>query len=244
MLIAKHIYASRFLRTLVFFLSAGLTAQSAANECLDLMPYDTVADGLPKVCQSSFNGVSSDYSCQNYRSGEIRYQVLYRGGLSPRAIIQLNSDGSQQLLSSPLFGDRRLRCPLNPPAGIPEYAVHRGIGVCHDDNDSLVACSVFEHAMARQPEVHRFMTFYVSDGELPVTIDAQIAGINNDAMVAEFAFQLGMSMWETECCAEQAVDYLAYAYRLFPRTAAYREAYRHSRAVLAIQELNVKEADL
>lgn len=228
----------KVMKTIAASMLLGLAGQAAANECLDLLPYDTVADGLPEICQSSFNGVKKNYSCQDYRSGENRYRVLYRGGLHPKAIIQLNSDDSFYLVSSPLFGDRKLRCPLRPPEGIPQYAVHRGIGVCQDDDDQLVACSVFEHAAARQTEAHRFMTFYNSDEKQPVTVDAQVAGTNNDAIVAEMAFQIGMSLWDTECCAEQAVEYLEYAYRLFPRAEAYRKAYRRSRISLALKQLD------
>ncbi len=215
-----------------------LTNYAVANECLDLFPYDTVADGHSKICQSDFNGISNHYSCQDYRSGETRYRVLYRGGLTPKAVIQINSDNNVQLISAPLFGDPRLRCPLSPPSGIPKHAEHRGIGICHDDHDRMVACSVFEHAAARQTEATRYMTFFDSHDRPTVTIDAQIATSNDDAMVAELAFQIGMSLWDTECCAEQAVEYLKQAYKLFPRAEAYRTAYRRSRAILALKELS------
>ena len=208
-----------------------------ANECLDLFPYDTVADGQSKICQSNFNGINKHYSCQDYRSGETRYRVLYRGGLTPKAVIQLNSDNTVRLLSAPSFGDRRLRCPLSPPSGIPKYAVHRGTGICHDDADRMVACSVFEHAAARQIEAIRYFTYFDTQEKAAVTIDSQIANSNDDAMVAELAFQIGMSLWDTECCAEQAVEYLEQAYKLFPRAEAYRTAYRRSRAIMAMKEL-------
>mgnify|MGYP007059378624 CR=1 FL=1 len=215
-----------------------LTGSVNANECLNLMPYDTVADGLPHICQSSFNGVENSYSCQDYRFNNTRYRVLYRGGVTPKAVIELTRNDNYYLLSAPLFGDERLRCPLKPPAGIPQHATHRGTGVCYDENDEMVACSVFEHAAARETEAHRFMTFYHPSSEQPVTIDAQIAGNNEDALVAEIAFQIGMSLWDSECCTEQAVDYLAYAYRLFPRNDLYKTAYRRSRATLELQALS------
>lgn len=231
-------YIGTFLKTMFASLVLGLASQATANQCLDLLPYDTIADGLPSVCHSSFTGIDKKYSCQDYRSGDTRYRVLYRGGVYPKAVLQINPDNTSHLVSSPLFGNHKLRCPLTPPDGIPQHAVHRGMGVCHDDNDQLVACSVFEHAAARQTEAHRFMTFYHSGDEQSVSIDAQVAGTNNDAIVAEMAFQIGMSLWDTECCAEQAVEYLEYAYRLFPRAAAYRKAYRHSRVSLALKQLD------
>jgi hypothetical protein len=238
MLILRWSTIRTFLKTMLAGLVLGLASQVSANQCLDLLPYDTVEDGLPSVCQSSFTGIKKNYSCQDYRSGETRYRVLYRGGIYPKAVIQINPDNTRHLVSSSLFGNHKLRCPLKPPQGVPQHAVHRGMGVCQDDNDQLVACSVFEHAKARQTEAYRFMTFYHSDEEPSVSIDAQVAGDNDDAIVAEMAFQIGMSLWDTECCAEQAVKYLEYAYRLFPRAEAYRKAYRHSRASLALRQLD------
>lgn len=226
---------------LLVALTLVLSAQANANQCLDLMPYDTVADGFPHICQSSFNGVTNDYSCQNYRSGETRYRVLYRGGTKPKAVIRINADKSVRLLSAPLFGDKRLDCPLTAPAGIPAHAKHRGTGVCYDDRDQKVACSVFEYAAARQTEAHRYMTFYTEDPEQPLLTDAQTLRNDVDAMAAELAYQIGMALWNSECCAEQAIEYLAQAYHLFPRTEAYKAAYRHSRATLAIQELDSQQ---
>lgn len=224
-------------RWLVAVLVTLFTYPVSANQCLNLLPDDVTAEGLPTICQSRFTGVTNTYSCQDYRSGDSHYRILYRGGVYPKAVIQLNADDSYVLLSAPLFGNPRLRCPLKPPAGIPEHAVHRGLGVCHDDADELVSCSVFEYAAARESQAHRYMTFYTEGGETPVVIDAHIAGDNDDAMVAELAYQIGMSLWDSECCSEQAVAYLAYAYRLFPRAEAYKTAYRRSRAILAIREL-------
>lgn len=209
------------------------TGYAGANDCLKLLPDDTTVDGQPHVCQSAFNGVTRHYSCQDYRSGNTHYRVLYRGGVTPKAVLQFDAHAPYRVVSSPLYGDARLGCPLKPPASMPQHAIHRGLGVCHDAQDRPVACSVYEHAAPRLRVTHRYMTFYTADENDPVRIDTQIAGANDDAMVAELAFQLGMSLWETECCAEQAVDYLAYAYRLFPRADAYRSAYHRSRAMLA-----------
>ena len=233
----------KFLQATICGVALLFACQAVGNECLNLLPDDAVVDGLPKVCQSSYNGMNNQYSCQDYRSGELQYRVLYKGGLHPKAVLQLNSDSSFHLLSAPLFGNPKLHCPLRPPAGIPEYAIHRGTGICYDDDDRQVACSVFEYAPARQTVRQRYMTFYGADERQPVSIDAHVAGSNEDAMVAEIAFQIGMNLWDSECCAEQAVEYLAYAYQLFPRTEAYLKAYRHSRATLAIQELSSGRAN-
>lgn len=215
------------------------TAHAGANDCLRLLPDDITVEGRPHVCQSDFNGIAHDYSCVDYRSGDTQYRVLYRGGLTPKAILRFDTGAAgHQLVSSPLYGDSRLHCPLKAPAGISLHARHQGIGICHDASDQPVVCSVYEHAAPRQPDRHRYMVFYPADASSPVRIEAQVAGANDNAMVAEIAYQLGMSLWVTECCTEQAVAYLAYAYRLFPRAEAYRSAYHRSRAMLASREQN------
>lgn len=223
------------IRCLLSLLALFFTTHAAANECLNLFPYDTVEDGLPKICQSAFNGVPSDYSCQDYRSGENQYRVLYKGGRTPKAILALNSNGSEQLLSSPLFGNQKLKCPLKAPAGVPKYATHRGIGICRDENDKPVACSIFLYAAARDTNLHSYMVFYPKNKQEKMRVDVSDAGKNENAMAAEIAFQIGMTLWETECCSEQAVPYLAYAYHLFPRSETYRHAYQLGRAELALK---------
>ena len=237
MLLLKTTLLKRYQKIIVGCLFLLLANFVSANECLDLLPYDTVAEGHSKICQSSFNGLNYHYSCQDYRSGDTRYRVLYRGGLTPKAVLQFNPDNSIELISAPLFGNDRLRCPLSPPEGVPRHAVHRGTGVCHDDDERLVVCSVFEYAAARQMDATRYMTFFDAH-KSSLTIDRQFANSNEDAMVAELAFQIGMSLWDTECCAEQAVAYLEQAYNLFPRLEAYRAAFRRSRVILALKDLN------
>jgi hypothetical protein len=208
-------------------------AHAAANECLNLFPYDVKEDGPPKICQSALTGTASNYSCQDYRSGTTRYRVLYKGGRTAKAVLAFKADGSEQVLSSPFRGDAKLNCPLNPPTGVPKYAFHRGMGVCRDDKNMPVACSVFHYAAARQPVARLYMVYYPHNAQHKVQIEVEDAGANDDAMVAELAYQLGRSLLETSCCSDQAMKYLAYAYHLFPRAEIYRHAYQRSRALLA-----------
>lgn len=212
-------------------------APAMANECLNLFPYDVTEDGSPKICQSDFSGMKSNYSCQDYRSGKSHYRVLYKGGRTAKAVLALNPDGTEKVLSSPLRGDPRLNCPLKSPVGVPKYAIHRGMGVCRDENNMPMVCSIFQHAAARQAVAHLYMVYYPSDAQHKVHIDVEDAGANEDAMVAEIAYQLGQSLLQTTCCSEKAMHYLAYAYRLFPRSETYRHAYQRSRALLAFGNL-------
>ena len=212
----------------IFYIS-----QAAANECLNLFPYDVKEEGLPKICTSDFTGKTARYGCQDYRSGENRYRVLYRGGRSAKAVLALDNDGSEHVMSSPQRGDQSLNCPLNAPAGVPKYANHRGVGVCQDEMNRPIACSIFQYAAARQPLEHLYMVYYPNAEQEPVQIDVEDAGKNEDAMVAEIAYQLGRSLLQTSCCNDRAMQYLAFAYRLFPRSETYRHAYQRSRAMLA-----------
>jgi hypothetical protein len=212
-------------------------SHAAANECLNLFPYDVTEDGQPKICQSAFSGTQASYGCQDYRSGENRYRVLYKGGRTPKAVLALNADGAEQILSSPLHGDPKLNCPLKAPKGIPAYASHRGIGVCRDDTNQQVACSIFQYAAARQTQTHLYMVFYPNDKQHTIQVAVEDAGVNENAMVAEIAYQLGKSLSHTTCCGDEAVQYFAYAYHLFPRSETYRHAYQISRAQLAMSNL-------
>lgn len=203
-----------------------------ANECLQVLPINSVEDGIPKVCQSDFTGSKLDYVCQDYRVGEQRYQVLYRGGVTPKAILQVEGNNKYQVMT---LNTWKATCHLPAPPGIPSHALHRGIGLCLDQNDKPVPCSIYEHAEARQPARYRHMVFYKTDdkGYGEISIETKVIDSNNDAMAAELAYQIGISLSQTECCANQAIKYLAYAHQLFPHAKVYREAYQHELSILA-----------
>ncbi len=199
------------------------------NECKSLLPADAAPAGSLKICTSSFNGVSDQYSCQDYKTVEHNYRVLYKSGLIPKAIVSLDKSGNENLMWSTFFEDRPVRCPLLPPAGISIHAKHMGVGVCFDDEDKKVPCSVYQHAVARDKEAYRYMVFYSPDGKGAQIVDQQYAGNNNDAMVAEIAYQIGVQLLNTECCSERAIYYLKYAFTLFPQTPDYRAAYNSAK---------------
>jgi hypothetical protein len=206
-----------------------------ANECLQMLPANTIKDGIPKVCQSDFSGTKLDYVCQDYRAGEQHYQVLYQGGVTPKAILRTNTDNRV----TPMAINANA-CPLPAPTGIPSHALHRGIGLCLDQNDDTVPCSIYEHAEAREPVQYRHMVFYKHNKpeQNKVSIETQVIDANHDAMAAELAYQIGISLSQTECCADQAIEYLAYAHQLFPHANVYRKAYQLSLNNLASNEVN------
>ncbi len=226
-------FAGMVLRLMLSVFAMFYLAQAMANECLNLFPYDVAEDGTPKICQSAFSGMTSTYGCQDYRSGENRYRVLYKGGSTAKAVLTIAPDGTEQVMSSPLRGNQNLNCPLKAPAGVPKYAHHRGIGICRDENNTPMACSIYQYSGARQPLSHIYMVYYTTDNQQEMHIDVEDAGANEDAMVAEIAYQIGQSLMKTTCCSDRAMQYLAYAHRLFPRSETYRHAYQRSRAMLA-----------
>lgn len=192
--------------------------------------------GQPKLCQFSYTGISKQYSCQDYRGNEQIYRIIYLGGTVPKAILSLDAQNKEHLVWSPTFGDQNLAWPLPAPKGVPTEAVHYGSGVCQDEYGEKIACSVYEHRVARKAEYHRYMVFYAPDGSGPTHIDEQVAGENHNAMLAELAYQLGLSLFNTDCCSEQAMAYLELAQSLFPNAMVYQKAYEHAKSVLVAGE--------
>lgn len=212
-------------------LSAGT---ASANECFSKFPAGTAPVDNVKICQSGFTGLQDRYSCQGYRKGDQHFRVIYKGGLEPKAIVKLDAKGKEQLIWSPSFGDHKMRCPLPAPAAIPKHAIHRGLGICQDAGDANIPCSVYEHTQARQSRAWRYLVFYHPNRtELAHQMPA---GDNQDAMVAELAYQLGLSLLETRCCSEQASAYLEHAHRLFPKATAYRAGYLQALKQVAVNE--------
>lgn len=207
-----------------------------ANQCHNFLPAGAQPVGYLKLCESSYTGYWQQYTCQDYQANQQRFRIIYRGGLIPKAIVSLNRWQQENLIWSPVFGDKRMSCPLAPPKGMPATAAHRGTGICQDDNDANVPCSVYEHKQARKTEYHRYMVFYTANGSGTRIIDAHVAGKNKNAMVAELAYQFGRNLLDSNCCSEQAMEYLALAYQLFPKAEEYHSAYQQAREQLAIDE--------
>ena len=202
-----------------------LGAQAYANECLSQMSNGARPVDQVKLCHSSFTGIKTQYSCQDYQEGKTVFRVLYKGGLEPKAIIKLDKHQAEHLVWSPSFGDHRMRCPLPAPASVPKFARHRGLGICTDDHNANIPCSVYENNRARESRTWRYLVFYQADGESTQIAHRMAIADNRDAMVAELAYQMGLSLLETSCCSDKAAAYLEHAHRLFPRASAYRLGY-------------------
>lgn len=225
------------LRTsLITVLLLAVNNLAIANECMSKMPAGIKPAGQVKLCHSDYTGLKVRYSCQDYQKGDKHFRVLYNGGLAPKAILKISSSGQERLIYSPSWGDQKMNCPLNAPDNIPTHANHRGLGICMDENDADIPCSVYEHTRARQTRTWRYLVFYRNTGKSEVA-HRMVAGDNHDAMVAEIAYQLGLSLLETSCCSEQATAYLGHAHRMFPKVTLYRTGYLDA----LLQQLAVNE---
>ena len=229
-----HSTAAR-LAAVLLLLAFGLLASTSvvAEGCPTLLPAHAVAVSHPTLCQSHLMGDNTLYSCQDYRSPQGRFRVLFKGGQVPRAVVHIDAQGSEHLVWTRKTAGELPACSLVPPDALPAEAIHRGTGVCYDDDERAVPCSMFEHAMPRQEDFFRYLVYYFPDRPTEPVIEKFHAGRNENAIVAEFAYQMGLSLLNTHCCSEQAIGYLEYAYRLFPRADLYSSAYKEARFLLS-----------
>jgi len=211
-----------------------------ANECVNYIPNKAIAVNNLKVCQSAFSGITDTYSCQDYQTSENKYRVLYKGGILPKAIVALNEHQSEKLIWSTLFGDKKLSCPLIAPEGIHIHANHRGTGICTNNNDQMVPCSIYEHKASRKIKAHRYLVFYPENGATlqAINIETFVFDSTQDAMTAEIAYQIGLSLLDTQCCSQQAMHYLEYAYNLYPKANKYSKAYNNAKFNLSTNKIN------
>ncbi|MFV1983816.1 MAG: hypothetical protein ACC657_09795 [Thiohalomonadales bacterium] len=209
-----------------------------ANECMSYIQNKTITINGLKICESAYNGISDIYSCQDYQSADRNYRVLYKGGIVPKAIVVLNEQQQEKIIWATIFGDKKLHCPLIAPRGIHINAKHRGTGICTNDHDQFVPCSVYEHKVSRQIDSHRYLVFYPTNETNTnlIKVETYIFDATEDAMTAEIAYQFGLSLLDTECCSQQAMTYLEYAYHLYPKANKYSKAYNNAKFDLSINE--------
>ncbi len=205
------------------------------------MPIKTVAIHGLKICESAFNGISDNYSCQEYQSERQLFRVLYKGGALPKAIIAVTDEKHEELIWSSIFAGKKIDCPIVPPLGIHIHAKHLGTGICNDEFDHDVPCSVYEHNAPRRTESHRYLVLYPIEGSnaKKVKITTFIHDATVDTMTAEIAYQFGLSLLDSNCCSQQAMAYLEYAYHLYPKENKYSKAYNNARFNLSSLHVNV-----
>lgn len=212
---------------IVAIASLALMATPArASGCASFTSADARAQGELRLCQHPVEGVATTFACREYRNADFRYLLLFKGGPLPKAMLR---NGLPREVpdpgSAPGTEATRPLCRQSPPPGVPDSATYRGTGVCLDAHDRAVPCSVYEHALARSPHAMRYLVFYDPHGAGATHIDAQVAGDNTNALLAELAFQTGTQLVNSTCCSAQAQGYFAYALDLFPDEPDYRAAY-------------------
>lgn len=177
------------------------------------------------ICRGEQGAAAEPFACLHRRRGDRTQVLLYQGGPVPRAI--RTRDGTSNRSSEyRLSAHERqvLRFEAPRPASVPSAARYRGTGVCRDERDRPLPCSVFEHAAARQPEGTRYFVFYEPDGSGVRRIDVLSTGRNEHAFEAELAYQLGRALTQVDCCRDAARAWLAHAVTLFPDDPHYRAA--------------------
>lgn len=184
------------------------------------------------LCTSDHSGKKQTYSCRDYTENDVSYRLFFRGGSKPKAAARVDGRMPNEIYRH--YDISKLQLPVYqvaPPEGLPAGSRFIGSGVCRNEQNEPLPCGVFEHAPARDPYTYRYMVFYHDLGGGPVKIGKYIAGPNDNAIPAEFAYQTGLGLVQSSCCAAEGLAYLAYAHELFPDSREYRQAYERYQAI-------------
>jgi hypothetical protein len=210
----------------LFALLASLPAAKAGiNDCPAILPADAAPLGELRLCRAAGASPVELTACRNYGAGNHVFKIEFQGGVVPVSVRRLpaaSRPGEASSAAETVIDVGKRGCDLARPTGVPRTAVYRGTGVCREEHDRPLPCSVFEGASARQPVAMRYFAYYEPDGRGVRQIDALPAGPNDHALEAELAFQLGQALAATECCREEARGYVAHAAGLFPADSIYR----------------------
>lgn len=198
-----------------------------ADSCLNYISADAEAIGEFAICRVNHQGKSATYACQRYQDSSRMFVILFNGGTSPQAIYSTDLDLRQPIRVEwdQATAGNGLSCQFTRPDSVPASAHYLGTGVCEDDANQSVPCSMYHHAAARRTTMEHHMVFFDAGGRGVRSVTIFPSGENNQALIAELAYQLGMAKMKTACCRRQAVAYLLFAYEAFPRSKIYRDAY-------------------
>lgn len=179
------------------------------------------------LCESSYTGNIKLYSCRDYRHGDTLLRVYYKGGKTPKAIATINKKSNTTEFN---VADKKnhplMVCNITPPKTMPRDVSYMGTGVCENDKQESIPCSLFKYASARNTEIYHYHVFYNNNKSLH--IDKLLTGNNiENAMTAELAYQIGLQLIKSNCCRKRALEYISHAYKLFPNAEEYRDTYFH-----------------
>jgi hypothetical protein len=208
-------------------------AQQGQNRasCPAFLPADATPVRSLHLCRSGSDGSMAAYACQDFVSGQERYQVMFKGGSNPRAIIRLAADGEvSEVVWSGTKKTEHPVCNLASPPQAPGANHFISAGVCTDDDGKSVPCAVFRRDSKYATLVTDYLVFYNADGRGPHHAIPMYVDTDPDAIPAELAFRTGMRLVKSSCCRHRGLQYLQYVAQISPNSTLYREALQQARA--------------
>lgn len=201
--------------------------------CSAFLPRDAVPSASLQLCTSRQSGQPELYACQNVSAGSGSYRIYFKGGHHPKAIARVNAKNEvTEFVWQETHAASQPDCNLPAPPQLRAGTQFQGAGVCTDDDERSVPCSVFRERVPRIKIYHVYMTFYDPDGRGPINTRHIYTGVNQDAMPAELGYQIGLSLLKTRCCKQSGLKYIEQAYQLFPASKLYRNTFQHYKAEL------------
>lgn len=194
--------------------------------CSGVVPDDAEVAGKLHLCKAEKGDQAEIYSCIDLKSTSGRYRLMFKGGQIPALISHAKKDNSSSILWSKKTSQQQVICDLPVADRIPEESLFKGAGVCSGESGETLPCLVYRYKGSRQTTIIDYMIIYNVDGSKVHGIVPVYIGSNNEAMTAELAYQMGLSLIGTECCSERGKRYIEYAYQLFPRSAVYLKTYQ------------------
>lgn len=230
------IYAGCFVMPVVVNAS-GKGIDSFSASCSGGVAAEAIPERSLYLCESDQQGKKEIFACQDIVSQSGNYRVLFKGGRKPKAMIRMLSRGQStnnlRPVQTPSF---QPACHLSMNAQVPPGAIFQGAGVCKDEYEQDAPCAVFRFKSHRHQTFTDYMTLYRKDGSGPQKTEAVYSGYNKDAMPAELAYQIGLSLLNTSCCQKQGLAYIEQAYLLFPYSNLYSQTYQQFKSQVSSTE--------
>lgn len=224
-----------YFHSITFFYLASIMLSPGANAaCPGVLPADATAASSLYLCKSNQAGTTEHYACQDFTSASGNYRVKFKGGSRPRIVSKFDpQEGREQQIWPAGQKAVNTNCQLPLNQQVPATSRFHGAGICMDENDKSVPCAVFRHKSHRRETFTDYLTLYRTDGTGARKTEAVYSGYNKDAMPAELAYQIGVSLLNTGCCQTQGLEYIRQAYLLFPTSSLYSQAYQQFKSQLS-----------
>ena len=200
---ASEIKALQLISMLVLFL---LARTCLSIECPDILPANGQMLGDLKVCEFEHHGKYQDFACQDVVSKNKQYRILFKGGQTPVAVLQLGFIENLDMIIWSVDGaGKQQTCSIPIPEELPETASFMGAGICETEDNRSIPCSVFRHKASRQQVIPDYLVIYDEAGNGPRHSSVIHVDKNRDAVPAEFAYQIGLELIKSKCCKQQYI---------------------------------------